>query len=198
MTRLAFATSNTLKFLIADEVCRPYGIELVRVPIDLLEIQADNGEAIARHKAAAAFEALHQPLVISDDSTSIPGLGGFPGPYMKYMNEWLTPADFLHLTETLEDRRLILRQVVVYQDATQQRVFTADINCLLLKEIRGESKYSHLTLTSVDGTHSLAQGIAAGGQPVFDDARGAWHEFSEWFDQQEIAQSAPLVRVSQS
>ena len=180
MTSIAFATSNKLKFQVADEACRPYGIELNRVPIDLVEIQSDNGEAIARHKATAAFAALNQPLVISDDTTSIPGLGGFPGPYMKYMNEWFTPGDFLRLTRDLKDRRLILRQVVVYQDASQQIAFTADISCSILKEIRGESDYSHLTLTSVDGIHSLAEGITAGGNPVFNDARGAWHEFSEW------------------
>jgi len=154
--------------------------------INLLEIQSDNGEAIARHKAAAAFKALQTPLVVSDDSWSIPGLNGFPGPYMKYINEWFTPADFLRLTVDLEDRRIILRQEVVYQDAAEQVAFAVDTACLLLKELRGNSKYSHLTITSIDGQQSLAEIGVAGGSGLAG-TRSVWHEFCAWWGQKSNA-----------
>ena len=181
MATLQFATTSNVKFVAALEICHEHHIELTQVALDLLEIQSDNGEAIARHKAMAAFKELRIPLVVSDDSWIIPGLKGFPGPYMKYVNEWFTPADFLRLTVDLEDRQIILRQEVVYQDATQQKAFTADIPCRLLKAIRGDSEYPHLTLTSIDGRHSFAEIIAAGGSGLAG-TRSVWHELCEWLD----------------
>jgi hypothetical protein len=181
MNSLTFATSNNLKFLAATKVCRQHGVVLDRATIDLLEIQSNDGEAIARHKAAAAFAALQTPLVVSDDSWNIPGLNGFPGPYMKDVNQWFSPADFLRLTVDLQDRRIILRQEVVYQDAAQQIAFAVDTPCLLLKEIRGSSKYPHLAITSLDGQQSLAEIDTAGGS-VLAGTRGVWHEFCEWLN----------------
>jgi len=61
MAILKFATSNNLKFLAATEVCHEHNIELEQARLELLEIQSDDGEAIARHKAAAAFKALQTP-----------------------------------------------------------------------------------------------------------------------------------------
>lgn len=181
MTKLRFVTSNTLKFQAAHEVCIEAGVSLSRANLELLEIQADNGQDIARYKAAAAFKSLQTPLVVSDDTWIIPGLRGFPGPYMKYMNEWFTPADFLRLTRDLIDRRIILRQEVVYQDGSQQVAFAVDTTCQLLREIRGESKFSHLTVTSLDGKHSLAEIVAAGGTGLAGTV-GVWHKFSEWIN----------------
>ena len=178
---LKFATSNSLKFLAASQACREHDITLDQAIIDFVEIQSDNGEAIARHKAAAAFAKLKAPVVVSDDTWTIPGLGGFPGPYMKAVNQWFTPADFLRLTVDLVDRRIILRQEVIYQDATRQMAFAIDTPCLLLKEIRGASIYTHLTVTSVDGQHSLAEVIATSGTSL-PGALGVWHELGEWLN----------------
>ena len=188
MTSLLFATSNSLKFTTAAEVCRAHNIALEAAAIELLETQSDSGETIARFKAAAAFKELQTALVVSDDSWVIPGLNGFPGPYMKYMNEWLTPADFLRLTASLKDRRIILRQEVIYQDAVEQVAFAVDTPCLLLQEIRGTSKYSHLTITSLDGQQSLAEIIATGGSGLAG-TRSVWHELCEWLVDRTAADS---------
>ena len=187
LSSLKFVTSNSLKFLAASQACREHNITLDQANVDFIEIQSDNGEDIARHKAAAAFAELQSPVVVSDDTWSIPGLGGFPGPYMKSINQWFTPADFLRLTVDLTDRRIILRQEVVFQDATQQKAFAIDTPCLLLKEIRGASIYTHLTVTSVDGQHSLAEVIATSGTSL-PGALGVWQELCEWLDSKPDAQ----------
>jgi hypothetical protein len=184
---LKFATSNSLKFLAASQACLEHNITLDQASIDFVEIQSDNGEVIARHKAAAAFAELKSPVVVSDDTWSIPGLGSFPGPYMKAVNQWFTPADFLRLTVDLADRRIILRQEVVYQDVTRQIAFAVDTPCLLLKEIRGASIYTHLTVTSVDGQHSLAEVIATSGTSL-PGALGVWQELCAWLGSKPYAQ----------
>lgn len=110
MNQLLFVTSNELKFIHAQHMLEQFGITLTRQHFDLQELQSESGEEIARHKAEQAYAEFKQPLVVNDDSWSIPGLNGFPGPYMKSINHWLTNEDFLNLTRPLKDRRIILQQ----------------------------------------------------------------------------------------
>jgi inosine/xanthosine triphosphate pyrophosphatase family protein len=112
----------------------------------------------------------------------ISGLNDFPGPYMKYMNDWFTTEDWLRLTSTLEDRRVILRQIVIYQTADEQQIFTVDIPGILLHEIRGSSPFTQSPLISFDGgKHSTAE-YHEKGESASQHHHNPWHEFSEWYN----------------
>ena len=155
---------------------------LVQQDIETIEIQSESGEPIARHKANEAFQKIQKPIVVTDDSWVIPALRGFPGPYMKSMNHWLSAEDWLRLTLPLEDREIILRQILVYQDAHEQVTFSVDIKGSLLKEIRGTAPYSHMTIVSLnDGQTSMAETFGAGGSDTFDK-HTAWHELATWLE----------------
>jgi inosine/xanthosine triphosphate pyrophosphatase family protein len=181
MKELAYVTGNAIKFLQGKAACEAFGIALTQTGADIIEIQANTGEPVARDKAQKAFEQLGKPLVISDDSWSIPGLKGFPGPYMKDINEWFTPQDFLRLTSELKDRRIILRQIVVYQDAHVQKLFSFDIEGMLLKDARGMSKYPHSYITSFDGGKTSSAEHHARGTTPHASQRDVWHDFAEWY-----------------
>lgn len=179
MEPLIYATGNPLKFRQASLTCESFGIALLQKKLDIPEIQAETGEPVARDKAMKAFALLERPLVVSDDSWMIPGLNNFPGPYMKYMNDWFSSEDWLRLTSTLSDRRIILRQIVAYQDADRQRTFALDIPGVLLPEPRGVSDYPHTTIVSFDnGRTSMAEHHERGESVV--QQRSPWHDFSEW------------------
>lgn len=177
-----FITTNDNKFQTAQAVCKQFGITLRRKQLDIEEIQAEDGLIIAKRKAEDAFRQHPHPLVITDDSWSIPGLRGFPGPYMKSMNGWLTTADYLRLILPLTDRRIILRQIVVYQDSGQQRVFVDDIEGILLTKARGSSPYTHFAITSFDGGKHSAAEINMSGHSAIVQHHTAWHDFSEWLN----------------
>ena len=178
--KLLFVTGNEVKFRGASNIAEKYGIALEQAEADITEVQSDSAQEIAEHKARQAFDILNKPLFVGDDGWIIPGLGGFPGPYMKYINEWLTPEDLLRLTAPLTDRRIILRQVITYQDEAQQKSFAVDIEGVLLPEIRGSHKYSHLTLTSFDGKTSGAELVAMGKSYAGESSHTAWDELFEW------------------
>ncbi len=185
MNTLTFVTGNDLKFHLAEKICREFGQELSQeAALDIPEIQAETGEPVARDKAQKAFEQLGHPVVVTDDTWVIPALKGFPGPYMKSMNHWFTPEDWLRLTGTLEDREIILRQVLVYQDEIEQVLFTVDIKGVMLREIRGVSPYPHNTIVSFDGgKHSFAEIYAEG--KTIDNHHTAWHECAQWLKERE-------------
>ena len=185
MSTLTFVTGNSLKFHLAEKVCREFDQELLQeAALDIPEIQAETGEPVARDKAQKAFEILQKPVVVTDDTWVIPALNGFPGPYMKSINHWFTPRDWVNLTQSLEDREIILRQVLVYQDEREQVLFTVDIKGVMLKEARGESNYPHNTIVSFDGgKHSFAELYAEG--KTIDSHHTAWHEFAAWAKERE-------------
>ena len=181
---LLYVTSNPIKFTQAAAVCGGKGIEIAQGQLDIHEIQADTGEPVARDKATKAYKELKQPLVVSDDTWMIPGLKGFPGPYMKYMNDWLSVDDWSRLTQSLADRTIILQQIVVYQDENEQRVFSVNIKGMLLQEARGTSNHPHAALVSFDGgKHSNAE-FHEKGQSAAQHFHNVWDDFTEWYAHQ--------------
>ncbi len=183
MYKIINVTTNLIKLRIAANVCAPFGIELKRVSLDIDEIQAEGGHAIARAKAAEAFAQLQKPVVLSDDSWAIIGLKGFPGPYMKYVNQWFTADDWLRLTLPLTDRRIILQQWVAYHDSNEQKMFYTDVEGLLLSESKGSSRFPHMTITSFDdGKTSAAEAVVNYESAILNaNKRTSWHDFAEWY-----------------
>lgn len=187
MRQIIFVTGNELKLRVARAICEPRGLTIAQTTLDITEIQSEDGKVIARDKAEKAFAILKKPLIVSDDIWEIPGLGGFPGPYMKFMNQWLSSEDFLRLTLPLTDRRIILRQVAAYQDEHQQKVFTADIEGRLLKEIRGRSTYPHLAIVSFSKDGQSVAEMSAAGKSAVGGHNTAWHELADWLTQKVAA-----------
>lgn len=180
MGQFIFATSNDHKVMTAKFVCDSFGIEFDRANVDLVEIQSDNTDEIALHKVRQAYEKLGKAVAITDDSWLIPGLNGFPGPYMKYINQWFRPEDFINLTESLDDRQIIMRQVIAYKDRENEKVFTTDIPGTILKDVRGKSEIMHFAVMSFDGgKHSVAEAEQDG---ITDISRrdNSWHKLCEW------------------
>jgi XTP/dITP diphosphohydrolase len=180
---LLYVTGNMYKFRQAIANCTPAGISLEQAQLDIPEIQAAIGEEIARDKAAKAYALLQKPLVVSDDSWMIPGLNNFPGPYMKYVNEWFTVQDWLNLTRDLADRSIILHQAVVYQDEAEQFAFSVDIPGILLTEARGKSPYPHTTITSFDGGKHTNAEYHEKGESAAANHYNPWHEFVKWYSE---------------
>lgn len=180
MRQLLFATGNKNKFHTASQVLNDAGVELVQADHDIDEIQAEDAEKIARDKAQKAFDIVKAPVMISDDSWSIPGLGGFPGPYMKSINQWFTPEDFLRLTKDLEDRRIILTQIVLYQDEDQQKLFTKTTVGSLRKDISPyeDEPSSRIKSVTRDG-RALAE-VRATSPEQLAVGSTIWHEVAKW------------------
>lgn len=183
MTDLTFVTGNTDKFKIAAELFQDANLSLQQADLEIDEIQSEDVETIARQKAAEAYRLLQRPLIVRDDSWALPGLRGFPGPYMKSMNHWLTPEDFLRLTGSLEDRRAFLTQTLVYQDAKQQKVLTHVTEARLLPSINGKAGAPFERIASIQGDDgkSIAEVMESGAAHSNRAPAKVWHEFIAWY-----------------
>jgi non-canonical purine NTP pyrophosphatase (RdgB/HAM1 family) len=76
-----FVTSNSNKW---QEAQRILGYAIERAELELDEPQAESVAAVALAKATAAFAKLGRPVIVEDAGVELHGLGGFPGPFIKY------------------------------------------------------------------------------------------------------------------
>ncbi len=187
MSTLCFATTNQDKIQIAQTVCKGTGFEIKPVALDIDEIQGEDPEVIVRDKAKRAFEQLGMPVIVSDDSWQIRALKGFPGAYMKSINYWFTPDDFLRLMGGVEDRHIAIHQYLAYTDGNVTEVFRNVIEGKIIHEARGvNEKAPNMTVTVLDSDNgkTIAEVFEHGADAVaerYRKRRDAWHEFVDWY-----------------
>lgn len=185
MKTMAFVTGNNNKFHTAALVLESIGLKLIKKPLEIDEIQSEDIEYIARDKAQKAFAVLQKPLLVNDDSWSIHGLNGFPGPYMKSVTHWFSAQDFINLTAPLEDRRVTLHQIAVYQDESGQKLFKKAIAGVLLDkatDFPGPSWANVVSLTK-DG-RSLAEVRDTTPEQLASENDTVWHDIASWLEDQ--------------
>ncbi|HEX6902269.1 MAG TPA: non-canonical purine NTP pyrophosphatase [Thermoanaerobaculia bacterium] len=120
-------TGNRGKAKALAEQLAAIELEMERVDLPLVEPQADSVEAVARAKARQAFSAIGGPLVVEDGGFCVDALGGFPGPYTKYVIETIGAEGLLRLAAPLPDRSCRFVGALVYMDAAgAAKVFTDD------------------------------------------------------------------------
>lgn len=180
---MTFVTGNPEKFEIAQATFQKHGLHLVQEDLDTDEIQSEDGDKIVRDKVSKAYEALKRPVVVNDDSWAIPGLNGFPGPYMKSILHWLTVEDLLRLTAPLEDRRIILSQRIAYQHDQTQKVFLKEYTGTILKEsagVRGNTLWKIISMPGDEGL-SVSQAFEQGRDPAKREVAEGWEAFIDWY-----------------
>lgn len=187
MSTIYFATSNQEKMLIAQTVCSKFNINVEQANLDIDEIQGEAPVIIVQDKARRAYEGLSMPIVVSDDSWDIPALNGFPGPYMKSINKWFKPDDFLRLMNGIKDRSIILHQLLAYYDGNTMKVFSNNIHGQVINEVRGKNVRSpNMTVIVLDSDNgkTIAEVFEQGEKAVAErylTRPDAWHGFAEWY-----------------
>lgn len=104
--KINFVTGNSLKFEIAKQYFAKINnkYELVQLKLDTPEIQSESVEEVARHSAVWAAHSVGEPCIKMDVGFEINALNGFPGPFVRYVNDWLSVQDYLNLMQDKSDR----------------------------------------------------------------------------------------------
>ena len=129
MRSVTFASSNMNKF---DEV---KSILALRVSVDfsqadLVEVQSDSLEEIAREKAKNAYSQVGRAVIVEDDGLYIDSLKGFPGQYSSFVFKTLGNAGILKLLEEL-GRQASFRSIIAYYDGKDLRTFEGTVNGMI-------------------------------------------------------------------
>lgn len=111
---LIYVTSNELKFKVAQQSLQNSSILLEQKSLDTPEIQSTRVDEIAEWSAIWACQHLNLPVVVSDVGYFIEALNGFPGPFIKYVNDWFTADDYLNLMQGKSNRQATIQDCLAY------------------------------------------------------------------------------------
>ena len=147
MSQPILITGNPIKLRLAKAIFDQYGLEFDHQKLELPEIQAETTEEIAMFSAKWAAKELNGSVIVNDVGYYIHALGGFPGPFIKYINKWLQSSDILKMMTGNTDREMQIHDVTAYCDPGHEPiVFTS-------------KQFATITETAVTGTSSMIDEI---------------------------------------
>lgn len=113
-----FATGNSGKIATLTSHFMIHGLAMKITPqsLELIEPQASTATEVAIVKARQAYDQLQKPVLVDDSSFHIEVLGGFPGPYVKYMLETVGVEGIVKFMEGKTDRRAYFMSSLVFMD----------------------------------------------------------------------------------
>lgn len=179
------ATTNDHKFGIGQSVLSEYDISLVQRLVEIDEIQGENAELIVRDKAAKAYAALLEPVIVTDTIWEIAALGGFPGAYMKSINHWFEPQDFIDLMSHKTDRRVVVHEYLAYCDGNQTVVFNGSIPGVISDRPHGTygPPIMHVVVLDADSGRTISEIYDQGLEHNLSrlaDRGDAWRKLADW------------------
>lgn len=114
MKTITVVTGNSYKFQIVPKVLEGKGLRVVQEKLETPEIQSIDVVEIASFSAKWAAGKLGKPVALTDAGYYIEALNGFPGPFIKYINMWLTSQDLLKLMQGEKNRKVIVKACLAY------------------------------------------------------------------------------------
>lgn len=107
-------TGNQTKLKNANLNLNSFGIKVKGKEIDTPEIQSTSPEEIAEYSAKYAYSIVNKPVIKMDVAFEIDCLKGFPGPFVKFVNQWLDPKDILKMIGSSKNRQARFVDVISY------------------------------------------------------------------------------------
>ena len=131
-----FASSNKNKYREVKKILSNFGIKVGFFHCNLIEIQAESINSIARHKVIDAFTKCKKPVIIEDDGIFINDLGGFPGPFSAYVYDTIGNKGILKLIKTKRNAKF--QAIIGYCDKKKKPIlFEANVPGKISKTLRG-------------------------------------------------------------
>jgi non-canonical purine NTP pyrophosphatase (RdgB/HAM1 family) len=134
LTELVFVTSNLGKLREAEAVL---GCKLNHRALDIEEVQSLDLEEVVRHKAASAHGRLGSPVLVEDTSLELAGLGGFPGPLVRWLLATVGPAGICRIAHSFDDPRATVRCVACATDGTAEVIGNGVVHGVIAEAARG-------------------------------------------------------------
>jgi non-canonical purine NTP pyrophosphatase (RdgB/HAM1 family) len=171
-----FVTSNPNKW---QEAQRILGYAIERVELELEEVQAETVAEVALSKARAAFEKLRRPVIVEDAGVELFGLGGFPGPYIKYWEKLGGLASICRAADGLGDRRVRAVCALGICSETGSDVVEGAVEGLLSLQPRGQSGFGWDAIFVPKGEGRTFGEMSAAEKDARSHRRKAWELLRE-------------------
>jgi len=138
LDRLVFVTSNLGKLREAEAVL---GQTMDHRGLEIEEIQSLDLEEVVRHKGVTAQQQLGVPVLVEDTALELAGLGGFPGPLIRWLLTSVGPAGICRIARCFDDSAATVRCVALATDGSDVVMGTGVITGHIVPEPRGRQGF---------------------------------------------------------
>jgi non-canonical purine NTP pyrophosphatase (RdgB/HAM1 family) len=136
--KLILVSTNPNKGIEAERIL---GVPLLRVALNLPEIQAATVEEITRYKLEIARTKGYGRLIVEDVSLGFDELGNFPGPYVRWLLEAAGGKGLAAIAYALNNRAAKAQCCVAYWDGRDGKIFLGETPGEILVQPRGDGKF---------------------------------------------------------
>lgn len=153
MQKIIFlVTGNLSKVEVAKHALAPFSIEVKQLVMETPEIQSSDTEEVARYSVRYAAEKAGKPVIKGDFGMFIEALNGFPGPFVKFINEWLTARKFVQFYKNEVNKKAYFINALGYCEPEKEPVcFTTHTYGTLITKPQGNNKNMVDSLFIPDG-----------------------------------------------
>ncbi|MEO8382409.1 MAG: non-canonical purine NTP pyrophosphatase [Acidobacteriota bacterium] len=136
--KLILVSTNPNKGIEAERIL---GMPLLRVSLNLPEVQASSVEDITRYKVDVARSKGYNRLIVEDVSLGFDELGNFPGPYVRWLLEAAGGKGLAAIAYALNNRSAKAQCCVGYWNGSEARTFLGEASGEILVQPRGAATF---------------------------------------------------------
>lgn len=179
MRPVTFASTNQNKYREVQSILAARSIPADFAQINLVEIQSDSLEEIAKEKAKSAFLQVRKPVIVEDDGLFIGGLGGFPGQYSSHAFKTIGNEGILKLLAGSANRSASFRSLVAFYDGKSLSISEGRVDGTISDKIT-EGGWGYDPIFIPAGTDQTF-GQLGGRKNDYSHRRAALEEFAKWY-----------------
>lgn len=136
LENLVVVTSNAGKIAEINDIL---GINHQISTIDIPEIQSLDLDVVIAAKAKAAYAKIKKPVLVTDVSLEIEGLGGLPGPFVKFFLKTLGEEKTVQLIKG--SKRTKVTDAVAIYDGKTLKIFKGTVWGKVVPKSRGKNGF---------------------------------------------------------
>ncbi|HEX6067847.1 MAG TPA: XTP/dITP diphosphatase [Nitrososphaera sp.] len=178
MRRVVFASTNQNKHREVQSILAPRGIDAEFARTELVEIQSDSLEAIAREKAKSAFAQVSRPVIVEDDGLFIDALGGFPGQYSSYVFKTIGNTGIMKLLSGMQNRSASFVSLIAFCDGKDVAIFEGRVSGRISEQAE-EGGWGYDPIFVPDGADRTYAELE--NKNDYSHRRKALNLFAEWY-----------------
>lgn len=181
-----FLTRNVNKFEEASAILGGFGINVLMMPEERLEIQSDDLCEISKFSSLRASRAHGVPLIAEDAGLFVYSLGGFPGPYSSYAFRTIGVRGLLKLLDGVSERGAEFRSAVSFcAPGADPLCFLGSVRGEISKEARGSNGFGFdpIFVPEGGGGRTFAE-MTTEEKNKYSHRAKALEKFARWFKEE--------------
>lgn len=179
MRAVTFASTNQNKYREVQSILSSYGITVDFAQVNLVEVQSDSLEEIAREKAKSVFMQVGRPVIVEDDGLFIDTLRGFPGQYSSFVYKTIGNEGILKLLAGSTARAASFRSLIAFYDGKSLAISEGKVDGRISEEIT-EGGWGYDPIFVPGGT-GLTFAQLKGKKNEHSHRRKALEKFAQWY-----------------